>query len=225
MWSVGGTGTALRSCTRHDDDGVFDATKWVTLLYMPVVPLHRARYRLIERRSSFPGGRALVLHRVNDLELGLAGVMRTYVLAWVVAPLGLVLPTGVLGLPGIVAGRPEFAAAGAVLSSLWMIPFGLGLLLWTRGQPWPQKPPRASGTAFVLELRRTALGTGAAVAGTFVILGGSCGGLRVGVDWLSGISARQALIGGAENAAFFLVLCAIVGPALWIARAWRAAQG
>lgn len=224
MWSVGGTGTALRACTRHDDDGIFDATKWVTLLYLPVLPLHRARYRLVERRSSFPGRRALVLQRVDDLELGLVGVVRTYVLAWFVAPLALVLPTGVLGLPGILAGRFDLAAAGAVLSALWMVPFGLGALLWTQGQPWPRNPPRASGAAFGLELRRTAPGMGAAVAGTFVLLGGSCGGVRVAVDWVGGLGARQAVQGGVENAAFFLVLCALVGPGLWIARAWRAAQ-
>lgn len=225
MWSVGGTGTALRSCTRHDAGGIFDATRWVTLLYLPILPLDRARYRLVERRSSFPGRRAVVLQRVDDLGLGLVDVARTYVLAWIVVPLALVLPTAVLGLPGIAAGRPEFAAAGAILSSLWLIPFGLGVLLWTQGQPWPRDPVPASGAAFVLELRRTAPGMGAVVTGTFVLLGGSCGGVRVVADWVSGLGARQALLGGVENATFFLVLCALVGPGLWIARAWRAAQG
>jgi hypothetical protein len=64
-----------------------------------------------------------------------------------------------------------------------------------------------------------------AVAATFLILGGSCGGLRVVVDWVGGLGLRQALLGGVENAAFFLVLCALVGPVLWIVQAWRAAQG
>lgn len=225
VWSVGGTGTALRSCTRHDDDGIFEATKWVTLLYMPVLPLHRARYRLVERRRSFPGRRALVLQRIAELDLGIDGVVRTYVLAWVVVPVALFLPTSVLGLPGILAGRPELAAAGAVVSALWMGPFGLGVLLWTLGLPWPRNPPRATWTALLLELRRTAPGTGAAVALVFVLLGGSCGLLRVVVDGVNGLGARQALLGGAENAAFFLVLCLLVGPGLWLSRAWRAVRG
>lgn len=225
VWSVGGTGTALRSCTRYDAEGIFDATKWVTLMYLPIIPLDRARYRLVERRSSFPGRRALLLQRVDDLGLGLVDVSRTYVLAWIVAPLALMSPTAVLGLPGIAVGRPKFAAAGAILSSLWLIPFGLGVLLWTQGQPWPRDPAPSSGAAFVLELRRTAPGVGAAVTGTLVLLGGSCGGVRVAVDWVSGLGARQALLGGVENATFYFLLCALVGPGLWIARAWRETHG
>jgi hypothetical protein len=224
VWSIGGTGTALRACTPHDDDGIFDATKWVTVVYLPVLPLHRARYRLVERRTSFPGRRALILQRVADLELGLVGVVRTYVLAWLGVPLALGLPMALLGLPGILAGRPALAAAGAVLSTLWMMPFGIGVLLWTLGQPWPLNPPRTSWTAFVLELQRSAPGMGVAVAATFVLLGGSCGLLRVVIDGVNGLGTRQALLGGAENAAFFLVLCALVGPGLWLAKAWRAAR-
>lgn len=225
VWSVGGTGTALRSCTRHDDDGVFEATKWVTLLYMPVLPLHRARYRLVERRRSFPGWQSLVLQRIDGRDLGLPGVLRTYVLAWVVVPVAFFLPTAVLGLPGVLAGRPALAAAGAVVSALWMIPFGLGVLLWTLGLPWPRNPPRGTGTALLLELRRSAPGTGAAVAVAFVFLGGACGLLRVVIDGVNGLGLRQALQGGAENAAFFLVLCLLVGPGLWLSRAWRAVRG
>lgn len=225
VWSVGGTGTALRACTRHDDLGVFDATRWVTLLFLPVLPLDRSRYRLVARSRRFPGWRTLRLERLAALDLEPAGVVRTLVLSWVAAPLALVLPTGALGLPGILAGRPDLAAVGAVLSSLWMIPFGVGLLLWTLGQPWPLDPPRASRAALVLELRRTAPRVAASMGIVFLLLGGSCGGVRVAVDLASGLGTRQAWLGGLENAAFFFVLCALVGPALWLSLAWRAIRG
>jgi hypothetical protein len=222
VWSAGGTGTALRSCTRYDDEGVFDATKWVTVVYLPVLPLRRDRYRLVERRNIFPGWRALLVEHVAPLEL--VGVARTYVLAWVLAPAAFFVPLGVLGLPGVVLGRFDVAAVGAVLSSLWMIPFAVGTLFWTLNQPWPQTPPRRSWTAFIVELRRSAPILGGSVAAAFVILGGGCGGVRVIVDLVAGLDLPRALLGGMENAAFFLVLCAVLGPVVWMVGAWRAAQ-
>lgn len=111
-----------------------------------------------------------------------------------------------------------------MLSALWMGPFGIGVVLWTQGLPWPRNPPRATWTAMMLELGRIAPRMGVAVAATFLILGGSCGLMRVVVDTVDGLDLRQALLGGAENAAFLLVLCAIVGPVLWVSQAWRAVR-
>lgn len=224
VWSVGGTGTALRACTRVGDDGIFDATTWVTLLYLPVRPLHRARYRLIERRSRFPGPRTLKLQRLEALELRGSEVVRTYLLAWLGAPAALALPTAALGLPGVLAGRPDFAAAGAVLSSLWVIPVGVGVLVWIQGLPWARNPTRAELEAMAGALRRSAGATFLAVAAVCGFLGLLCGGLRVGIDSANGLDLAASLRGGGENAAFFLVLGVAVAPVLWVASARRAAD-
>lgn len=222
VWSAGGIGTALRSCTRYDDDGVFDATKWVIVFYLPVLPLRRDRYRLVGRRAIFPGWRVLLVEHLAPLER--TGVLHTYALAWVLAPAAFFLPTGLLGLPGVLIGRFDLAAVGAVLSSLWMIPFGLGTLLWTLFQPWPRTPPRSSGAAFVVELRRSAPVLAGAFAVALVILGGGCGGMGVAVDLVAGRGLPRALLTGLGNAAFFLALCVVLGPVVWIAGAWRASR-
>ncbi len=224
IFNIGGTGTSLRACTRVDESGGFEATIWVTVLFHPIWPLRRARYRLIERRRQFPGLWRLILQHLDPLPLERAEVFRTLALSYVGVPLGLFGPTTLLGLPGVLLGLPQVAAVGAVLSSLWMIPFAVGLLIWTQGQPWPQRPPAHTWAALVLELRRTASVVALATGLTFGLVGGSCGGVRVAVDLRNGLTFVQALQGGAENAAFFFVLCAILGPMVWLQTARRRLQ-
>ena len=228
VWSLGGTGTALRDCSLLDDDGVFEATTWVTVLYLPLWPLRRARYRLLDRRRRALLHRRLRLEHLALLPMPRAGLFQTAVLAWVITPIALFAPTALLSLPWLLAGRLQAAAIGAALSSFWMIPLGLGLTIYTLGQPWPRPPPGAVWPAFATELRRAAALTTAAGLLTTTLVGGSCGGLRVAIELSDGHSPTEALGGGLENAAFLGVLCALVIPLLWLRIAWlraRAAEG
>ena len=225
VWSVGGTGTGLRACTPVDADGTFDATTWVTVVHLPVWPLRRARYRLIERRWRLPATRQLILQKLEPLPMPRAGLLQTWALAWIGLPVGLLSPTALMALPWVALGELKAAAVAAVLSSLGVIPFGVGALVWTLGQPWPRRPPAGTRAALAVELRRTAGTVAAALLITAALLGGSCGGVRVAVDLSQGLPLRSALLGGAEHAAFFVGLCALVGPLLWLQIAWRAVAG
>ena len=224
VWSAGGTGTALRSCTRLDGDGVFEATKWVTVAFLPILPLHRARYRLIERRTTFPAWRQLYVEHLGDRDLALWGVLRTYLLAWVVVPAAIWVPTGLLGLPGILVGRLDLAAVGAVLSSAWVIPFALGVTLWTIGQPWPVKLPRPSDGQTDAEFRRSVRVIGSAFGITFLLVGGTGAGLSVVVDLIGGLGLQVALLGGLQVVAFFAALMVLTAFLFVFSMAWKAAQ-
>lgn len=223
-WSIGGTGTALRACSRLGDDGVFEATKWVTALYLPLWPLGRARYRLIDRRWRFPGQRALWVQVLEALPLRRAEVSRTAALAWVAYPAALWGPTALLSVPGLVLGLPKVAAVGAALSSLWVIPFGLGGLLWVQGQPWPRRGPAARWPALVAALRRSGRRVGAAVGLAGVTMAGGCAPLVFVVERVNGAAAEAALSAAAQSAVFLGGLTAVVGPALWISLAWKGVQ-
>ena len=222
--SFGGTGTALRGCTRLREDGAFEATKWLTIAYLPIWPLGRARYRLLDRAWRFPARRTLWVQALGPLPLSRAEVARTYALAWVGFPLLLWGPTALLGLPGLALGLPKLAAAGAVLSSLWVIPFGLGALLWAQGQPWPERAPAARWPALVLALRQSAGTVGAAVALAATVLGGGYALLVFGVGLADGAGARAALPAALESGAFIGALAAVVGLGLWVKLAWQRAQ-
>jgi len=224
VWSLGGTGTALRDCSLLDDDGVFEATIWVTALYLPLWPLRRARYRLLDRHRRLLLHRRLRLQHLAPLAMPRAGLIQSALLAWVVTPLALFAPTALLSLPWLLAGMPRAAATGAALSALWMIPLGLGLMLWTLGQPWPRPPPRAFWPVFATELGRSAALTAAAGLLTTTLVGGSCGGLRVAVELSDGNPPTMALAGGLENAAFLGVLCAVVIPLVWLRIAYLRAR-
>jgi hypothetical protein len=222
--SFGGTGTALRACTRVGDDGVFTATKWLTLAYLPIWPLRRARYRLIDHGWRFPAQRTLRVHELEKLPLSRAEVARTYAWAWLGVPVVLWGPTSLLSLPGIVLGQPQFAAVGAVLSSVWVIPFALGTLLWTHGQPWPERFPSARGPALLLALRQTGPKLWAAVGLAGALIGGTYALLVAGVELHRESGAEVALHAALQSAAFIWVLATLVGFGLWLKFAWGVVQ-
>jgi len=224
VWSVGGTGTASRDCTPVDEGGVFCATTWVTVMFMPVFPLRRARYRLIARQRRFLVHRVLVLQHLGPLDLGLTGVARTALLAWIGLSVVLTLPTGLLGLPGVLMGRFDLAAAGAVLSSLWLIPVGVGVMRWTQGLPWPRRGSGWSRAGFVAELRRTGKLMATAFGGACLLVGGGYGVLAFIVRRVQGLRPQQALLSGLQSAGLIVALCLVVGPALWIGNAARASR-
>jgi hypothetical protein len=223
-WSVGGTGTALRSCTRHDEAGVFAATKWVTVVYLPVWPLHRARYRLLDRGWRFPTRRTLWVQELGPLPLARAEVARTLALAWLGAPLALFGPTALLGLPGVLLGLPKVAAVGAALSSLWVVPGGVGALLWVQGLPWPERLPSARAPALLLALRQTWRRLWSAVGLAAALLGGAYALLVAGVELHGGAEAEAALLAALQSAAFIGALSAVVGLGLWFRLAWQRVQ-
>lgn len=222
--SIGGTGTALRACTRVADDGTFAATKWVTVLYLPIWPLRRARYRLIDRGWSFPVRRTLWVQELGPLPLRRAEVARTYAWAWLGMPVALWGPTSLMSLPGILLGLPKVAAVGAVLSSLWVIPFGLGALLWLQGLPWPERLPSARGPALLLALRQTGRRLWAAVGLAAALLGGFYALLVAGVELHGGAEPEAALLAALQSAAFIGAVAALAGLGLWLRFAWRLVQ-
>lgn len=222
--SFGGTGTALRACTRVGDDGVFTATKWVTIVYLPIWPLRRARYRLIHRGWRFPARRNLWVHELELLPLSRAEVVRTYAWAWLGVPVVLWGPTSLLSLPGIVLGLPRFAATGAVVSSLWVIPFALGTLLWIQGQPWPERFPAARGPALLLALHQTGPKLWAAVGLAGALVSGTYGLIVAGVELHRESGAEAALHAALQSAAFIGVLATLVGFGLWLKFAWVVVQ-
>lgn len=223
-WSVGGTGTALRSCTRHDEAGVFAATTWVTVAYLPVWPLRRARYRLLDRGWRFPLRRSLWVQALGPLPLARAEVARTLALAWLGAPLALFGPTALLGLPGVLLGLPKVAAVGAALSALWVMPVGVGALLWVQGLPWPARLPSARAPALLLALRQTGPRLWGAVGLAAALLGGAYALLVTGVELHGGAAAEAALRAALQSAAFIGALSAVVGLGLWLKLAWRVVE-
>ncbi|MFM2244392.1 MAG: hypothetical protein RL071_466 [Pseudomonadota bacterium] len=222
--SFGGTGTALRACTRVGNDGAFEATTWVTLIYLPIWPLRRGRYRLLDHGWRFPARRTLWVHELELLPISRVEVARTYAWGWLGVPVGLWGPTSLLSLPGIVLGLPEAAAVGAALSSLWVIPFGLGALLWAQGQPWPARLPSARAPALLLALQQTGRRIWAAVGLVAALLSGTYALLVAGVELHGGAGAVPALLAALQSAAFIGALAALVGIGLWLRRAWSVAQ-
>ncbi|HEX2204571.1 MAG TPA: zinc ribbon domain-containing protein [Longimicrobium sp.] len=74
--TVNGSGTMLLDY-RPAGDGTYTATRWVTLAYLPLVPLSRTRVRPVERTAEIMGQRYLY-DVVGKEPLDPASILRTY---------------------------------------------------------------------------------------------------------------------------------------------------
>lgn len=78
MSLTNGTGTGLSCYSRPDERGCYFATRWVRLFFLPLFPV---------RRYYMTKGKLL-----GEASLDAGEVLRTYLFAWLFAPVFIVLP-------------------------------------------------------------------------------------------------------------------------------------
>jgi hypothetical protein len=64
---------------RHDEEGFLETTRWITLLFVPIVPLSRWRVRYAGTASQLgpDNDESFVFHPIDRLPLDLLGVIQT----------------------------------------------------------------------------------------------------------------------------------------------------
>ncbi len=113
MSTYNGFGTSFRGVSRPNTDGVRTGTKWITLLYLPVIPL--SRHHFIYGKSKLTDfGSAQEYYILSKEPLDWGEVITTYILCWLVFPLLFVIP-GVL----IFVYRPS--EVGLVIFTVWAV--------------------------------------------------------------------------------------------------------
>lgn len=84
---INGTGTTLLGISPMDSSGVATATRWITFLYLPVVPLARYRVHFLPNK-----GRGFSYQELERLGLNGREILTTYLFFWLVIPLVLLAP-------------------------------------------------------------------------------------------------------------------------------------
>jgi hypothetical protein len=69
---------------RRDDDGLLETTRWITLFFVPVIPLSRWRVRYVglARQVGPDNDESFVFDPIERLTLDPYGVMRTALCGW-----------------------------------------------------------------------------------------------------------------------------------------------
>jgi len=116
MMRLNGIGTTFLGISPMDETGVATATKWFTLIYVPIVPLSRHRVRFLPHKGSGFAYQELERLPLNGREIAL-----TYLMGWVVFPLLILLPL----VPAI---SEIWQAIG--LPSVLQIPYILVAIIW-----------------------------------------------------------------------------------------------
>jgi hypothetical protein len=97
---------------RHAPDGTSEATEWITLCFLPLVPLRRHRLRVLTDFASEPRWTDTQVNRFEILErspLRFGESLRTYAKAYVLLPVVLLAPTSLYYLLVLlVRTRPEW---------------------------------------------------------------------------------------------------------------------
>jgi hypothetical protein len=92
MSTINGCGT-MHYDWSHLQDGTAQATKWIVLFFFPIVPLKREHLRVADTRTL--GGAYYIYGRVPMRAYGIA---RTYLKAYLLVPVILVVPPAILFL-------------------------------------------------------------------------------------------------------------------------------
>src|SRR5262245_54215650 len=98
--NANGIGTAFLGCAELRPDGSRVSTKFLTFLFLPLLPIATGRVRFLGRKDEGHGAHgAFTSSRyalVEKLPLRWKQVLASYLLGWVLAPLALVWPVGAL---------------------------------------------------------------------------------------------------------------------------------
>lgn len=139
LWRINGIGTALLSWAHHQD-GTADATAWFTFLYLPIMPLKKYKVHLPDSPDNEPkislGQLAHGLSPYKRLTTALAfiaespldakQVLRTYLYAYLLLPLQLLLPVAAISY-GFQFYRTHGGDEGSANATLVV---GVLLLIW-----------------------------------------------------------------------------------------------
>lgn len=127
MSRINGIGTWLLGVEKTDQPGIYTATNWITVLFLPLIPLARHRIKPTRMQRGHMSYEILSKEKLNALE-----VLRTYLFGWILIPL--------LGFAPIVLAVAEVQSALGIpynyqiilqlLVMVWIIVFVWKLKDW-----------------------------------------------------------------------------------------------
>jgi hypothetical protein len=122
MSTTMGFGTRYLGFSFRRPDGTHDATKWFTLLYMPVIPLRRDKLVIGKTRAeAFGGGivRTTEYRIVCQTRLRAMEILATYLTWWVLVPGAAIAPLVLFSKSGWKVMGSDFLPS--LLGILWLI--------------------------------------------------------------------------------------------------------
>ena len=125
-YSLYGCGVMLLGL-RRDETGVLQTTRWLTFLYMPVLPFSRWRVEYVGREGGeYQDDETLVFWGLERLSLDLEGVSRTLLAGWFLGAVavGPAVAAAVLVKPPV----PAWLFAGVITTAVWP----LAVILWVQ---------------------------------------------------------------------------------------------
>jgi hypothetical protein len=128
MSMTGGFGARYLSFSFRRPDGTHDATKWFTLLYMPVIPLRRDKLVIGETRAEyFRGGvvRTTEYRIVCQTPLRAMEILATYLTWWVLVPGAAITPLVLFSKSGWKVMGSDLLPS--LLGILWLIGVPIGV--------------------------------------------------------------------------------------------------
>lgn len=127
MMNINGTGTRFLGYSPLDKDGSCFVTNWVTILYLPVIPLYRAK---IKRKITLP---IEFKYEILDKDkLVLKEVIITYLFGWIIFPL-------IIFWPFTFSFFSIQRFIGIQNQDLFIIPFSVFALVWVIFISWRLK--------------------------------------------------------------------------------------
>lgn len=129
MSSFNGIGTKFSGVSKPLADDSFYATKWVVFLFLPIIPLHRARLKITDTQQDWSIYTTYYLILSKE-PLRLKEVLSTYLFGWILFPL--------MGLAPLLICIPEIQhilginiPTSGLLHPSWGDYFMLGAIVWT----------------------------------------------------------------------------------------------
>lgn len=125
-YSVHGCGVMLLGL-RRDEGGGLETTRWLTLFYLPLLPLARWRVEYLGTTGGeHQDDETFVFHRVERLPLDLEGMSRTLLAGWGLAAIAFGPAAACVLL--IQGAANNWQMAGVFASCIWPV----ALLFWVQ---------------------------------------------------------------------------------------------